>query len=161
MIEFTLSLAASEVINPAWQSQVDRWYQLDEASKTLCQMIHTWQKQDSRDFKQIQAVIYLFSKGSNEADKAFVKGGLISPAQFVYTLPNVPISVAQQMLGVSMTTYCFNVADVFNLSQSEAFAIEKFLNLFKKRQQQAMVVFQQKNTQKDRWDFKGQWFGNS
>ena len=53
-------------------------------------------------------IIYKFFKGSNFADHEYAKLLDPSPAKFVYTLPNIPISTAQQLLKISVPAFCIS-----------------------------------------------------
>jgi hypothetical protein len=93
---------------PAWKDLVERWYQLDQASKVLCQALYVW-NQAGAAFDQAHAIVYIFDQGSNQADFEFVQSQAISPAKFVYTLPSIPITLVQQMLKMSVSTYCLHI----------------------------------------------------
>lgn len=98
-----------DIKQPEWKDLVERWYQLDQSSLVLCQAIYSWSLAET-NLKNIEAIIYLFDHGSNVADRDFTQyrdnGSAASPSKFVYTLPNIPIMVVQQMLKISVPTFC-------------------------------------------------------
>jgi hypothetical protein len=91
---------------PAWSAKIDRWYQLDEVSYAFCEALHQW---DYLKEAPRPDVIFLALPGaSNLADFDFVQSGAVSPAKFVYTLPNICVAVIFQMLGFSGKVYCLH-----------------------------------------------------
>jgi hypothetical protein len=91
---------------PAWSAKVDRWYQLDEVGYAFCEALHQWNYLEGVAKPD---VIFLALPGaSNLADVDFAQSGALSPAKFVYTLPNICIAVIFQMLGFSSKVYCVN-----------------------------------------------------
>ena len=91
---------------PAWSTKVDRWYQLDEVSYSFCEALHQWNYLS--DVQKPDVILLALAGASNLADFDFVNTGAISPAKFVYTLPNICISVIFQMLGYNGKVYCFH-----------------------------------------------------
>lgn len=91
---------------PAWAGQVERWYQLDEVSYAFCEALHQWQ--GLADFEKPETIFLALPGASNLADRDFVESGAVSPAKFVYTLPNICISVIFQLLGFHGRVVCFN-----------------------------------------------------
>ena len=91
---------------PAWSSKVDRWYQLDEVSYAFCEALEQWQ--NSEKLGPPDLVILALEGASNLSDFDFVKSGGQSPAKFVYTLPNICISVIFQSLQHQGKVYCFH-----------------------------------------------------
>jgi hypothetical protein len=99
---------------PVWKDEVDRWYQLDAFSKVACQGISLWNLNlDQR--KNISGILYLFSHGSNQADFDFSRQLVSSPSKFVYTLPNISAMLVQQLLKISVTTFCIDLGIKINL----------------------------------------------
>jgi hypothetical protein len=79
---------------PAWQAQVERWYQVDAASFGLCEL---WQNTAKGP---LPSIIFLASPGGcNEMDALFARTGATSPSKFVYTLPSIRSSALLQVLG--------------------------------------------------------------
>ncbi len=69
-----------------WQERVERWYQLDDAAKILCETY--WQKREELGANPDWLI--LASPGaSNQTDHKFVSAPTPSPATFVHTLPNI------------------------------------------------------------------------
>ncbi len=96
---------------PVWKNRVDRWYQLDENSFALCEALTAWNLSkwfDSQNLTLSQ-IFYFIEGGSNLADADFVNADAISPAKFVYTLPNIAISVGLQILNWRGPVYSFCV----------------------------------------------------
>lgn len=91
---------------PLWKDQIERWYQLDTASLVVCQAIYEWQNKNN--FILPDVIIYEFFNGSNFADHEYAKLLDPSPAKFVYTLPNIPIATAQQLLKISVPAFCIS-----------------------------------------------------
>lgn len=91
---------------PAWSHKVERWYQLDEISYSFCEAIHHWGYLQGKEKPDV--IILALEGASNLSDFDFVNTGATSPAKFVYTLPNISISVVFQILGHGGKTYCFN-----------------------------------------------------
>ena len=112
--QWSIEIHAKEIHDPAWKDKVERWYQLDEASRVLCEAFSRFLKtpQDLEAILACESIIYAFSSGSNWADLDFVQSGAESPSKFVYTLPNIPIQVLQQMLAMQKPTYCVYLGDI-------------------------------------------------
>lgn len=108
MKTYQSTIDIASMAEPAWKDLVERWYQLDQASKVLCQATYEWM-QNGATFDQADAMVYIFDQGSNQADFEFVQSQAISPAKFVYTLPSVPVTMVQQMLKMSVATYCLHI----------------------------------------------------
>ncbi len=88
---------------PEWSSKVERWYQLDEVCYSFCEAIHQF-----KDIQKPDLIILALDGASNLSDFEFVNSGATSPSKFVYTLPNICISVLLQMLNHSAKVYCFH-----------------------------------------------------
>ena len=115
---YQTALRISDIDQALWMDRVERSYQLDEASQVLCQSIFNWNSQGLK-FDETQAIIYLFDRGSNKADQDFIQSQGLSPAKFVYTLPNIPITIVQQMLKISVPTYCLTANDLDRLDENQ------------------------------------------
>lgn len=104
---------------PAWAGQVERWYQLDEVSYVFCEALYQWQ--GLTEFEKPETIFLALPGASNLADRDFVETGAVSPAKFVYTLPNICISVIFQMLGFHGRVVCFNKGETtLSFAQDEA-----------------------------------------
>ncbi len=102
---FKTQINPQTLTEPLWKDRIERWYQLDVASLVMCQAIYEWQK-NKINFILPDVIIYEFNKGSNFADHEYAKLTDPSPAKFVYTLPNIPIAAAQQLLKISVPAFC-------------------------------------------------------
>lgn len=102
----TLLIDLTRSSEPTWSSQVERWYQLDEISFAYCEAISQWNF--LQDLPRPQVVILATEGASNLADFDFAHADAISPAKFVYTLPNIFAAVMFQLLGWSGKTYCLH-----------------------------------------------------
>ncbi len=89
---------------PAWSERIDRWNQLDEISYCFCEALHRWQL--LREFPEPDVILLASPGASNIADQDFAAGGAMSPAKFVFTLPNIAASVILQMLEKTGKVYC-------------------------------------------------------
>jgi hypothetical protein len=120
MNNFRQSFNIKNIDQPEWKDLVDRWYQLDQTSLALCQGIYNWSKVENR-LSTTSAIIYFFDKGSELADRDFVHGiisGLgASPSKFVYTLPNIPMMIVQQMLKISVPVFNFDQSSKLNIKE--------------------------------------------
>ncbi|MGE0631825.1 MAG: hypothetical protein AB7O96_05430 [Pseudobdellovibrionaceae bacterium] len=104
---------------PAWSQKVERWYQLDETAYGFCEALHQWEY--LKDLKKPDVILLALEGASNLADVDFVQTGASSPAKFVYTLPNICVSVIFQMLGTSGKVYCLNQgATTYKFAKTEA-----------------------------------------
>lgn len=92
-------------LEPAWKDRVDRWYQLDETSRALCDAFDNWKQ--THVLRAFDQLIFICQGGSNLADAEFVSSGAVSPSKFIYTLPNIAPSVVCQLLGWQGPVYCF------------------------------------------------------
>jgi hypothetical protein len=100
---------------PAWAEKIDRWYQLDEISFTLCEAIHAWDY--LKTFTRPDVVLIALLGASNTSDFDFASTGANSPSKFVYTLPNVCASVLFQLLKLDGKIFCMHKG-----KQTESFA---------------------------------------
>jgi hypothetical protein len=89
------------MIEPSWKSLVDRWHQLDSVSYGLAEAAYRRKESHRFDF-----VILCSVGASNRADREFIESGFMSPAKFVYTLANVPLSALCQVLEWRGQTRC-------------------------------------------------------
>ncbi len=104
---------------PAWSSQIDRWSQLDETCFTFCEALHTWNY--LAELTKPDLIFLVLPQASNEADMDFVRSGALSPAKFVFTLPNICASVLLQMIDFSGPTFCISKgADSLRFAHNEA-----------------------------------------
>jgi hypothetical protein len=92
---------------PRWAQRVDRWYQLDDASRALCEAFANFECLRPPAF-----VVLSRPAGCREVDTVFagemaLSGGAARPALFVYTLPSVPLSPLLQMQDWCVAGYCF------------------------------------------------------
>lgn len=124
-LKFEFNINKNVAYEPVWKDNVERWYQLDEASFLLCEAISDWQKQNL--LKPFDRIIYLAEGGSNLADADFVGIQIPSPAKFVYTLPNIAPSVFLQLLKWRGSVVCISPVELekslkfsFNLAKSLA-----------------------------------------
>lgn len=107
---------------PAWSSQIDRWSQLDETCFTFCEALHTWNYLSG--LTKPDVILLVLPQASNEADMDFVSSGALSPAKFVFTLPNICASVLFQMIDFSGPTFCISKgADSLRFAQNEALEV--------------------------------------
>ena len=109
---------------PAWSTQVERWYQLDELGFSFCEALYEWNLLEK--FKKPDLVILAIKGGSNLADRDFVSNGSQSPAKFVYTLPNISAAVIFQMLKIQGKVFCVSEGEqTFEVARNEAAAYAK------------------------------------
>jgi hypothetical protein len=91
---------------PPWAGKIDRWYQLDENCFFFCEALHQWNY--LIDYAQPDIVFLAQYGASNIADFDFVKTQSSSPSKFVFTLPNISISVIFQLLKFNGKIYCLS-----------------------------------------------------
>ena len=101
-----------EAFEPSWKNRVDRWYQLDENAFALCEALSAWELPIMlRNHNQsLSQIIYMSEGASNLADADFVNSDALSPSKFVYTLPNIAISVGLQILEWRGPVYSFCIS---------------------------------------------------
>ena len=85
---------------PAWSSQVNRWYQLDGPALALCQLFF----EHKLDFNHL---VLASPEGCNETDRDFAQTGAQRAQKFVHTLPNIRASMALQLREEPCPFICF------------------------------------------------------
>ncbi len=87
---------------PKWSAFVDRWRALDQVCLDLADCSYAWNLQNLSPAGP-DAIVFQFCLGSWVSDldfgKSVLKGGIGSPSKFIYTLPNIPLSVLLQVNG--------------------------------------------------------------
>lgn len=155
MIKNSLILT-DDLIDPIWKNSVERWYQLDQASKALCEFTYHFKAEilEQKKLFNPDVIIFGFQNGSNSADRDFYQSGYQSPSKFVYTLPNIPPQVCQQVLGLSIPTYCLSVANL-TLDNPE---ITKLSEILLRSQHNVLILLlaPAKNEINDCWSIKGE-----
>lgn len=117
MTQFNTQVQVDIRSEPLWKDRVERWTQLDEVSFALCEAISQWEQKDL----PFPNLILLAMEGlSTRADFEFASSGAHSPAKFVYTLPNICISVLFQMLKTHTKVFCLSAG-----SKTQALAEEQ------------------------------------
>ena len=91
---------------PKWAEKIERWYQLDELGYAFCEAVYNWNYH--KEIEKPDLIFIAIEGASNIADKDFVIMGSLSPAKFVYTLPNISAAVIFQMLNINGKVYCLN-----------------------------------------------------
>ena len=91
---------------PAWSEKIDRWTQLDDTSFTFCQALHEWHYLEN--FSRPDFVFLVLENASNAADLDFIQSGAVSPAKFVFTLPNICAAVLFHLLNYRGRTFCLS-----------------------------------------------------
>lgn len=98
----------SDINKPQWAEKIERWYQLDETSKAICEALYFW-KMNER-IQSFEVLYFVSHLGSNAADIDFCRN-FPSPAKFVYTLANIGAAFACQMLNWSGPVYSICLAE--------------------------------------------------
>ena len=120
--ESKINLRLDPSHTPAWSTQVERWYQLDELGFSFCEALHHWK--GLQEFKKPDLIILAIEGASNLADKDFVITGSASPAKFVYTLPNISAAIIFQMLKFEGKVFCVSEGSkTFEVANQEAEAL--------------------------------------
>lgn len=119
-LSFTVNLKKrlDTTFQPPWSSIVERWYQLDELSFAFCEALHEWKNLES--FPRPDLILMGIEGASNVADQDFIANP-VSPAKFVYTLPNIPAAVIFQMLKMnSQVFYLSHGKETLKILEQEA-----------------------------------------
>ena len=108
---------------PDWAARVERWTQLDEVTFCFCESLHRWDY--LKDQKRPGKIFLAIEGASNLADFEFVQSKALSPAKFVYTLPNVCLAVLLKLVEFQGPAFCFHKGResiLFARAEAQAFA---------------------------------------
>ncbi len=109
---------------PVWSTLVERWNQLDDTCFTFCEALCQWGY--LAGVPRPDCIFLVLPQASNQADYDFVSSGAISPAKFIFTLPNICASVLFQILKHSGRTFCLSSGEKsIDFALTEALAFSK------------------------------------
>jgi hypothetical protein len=117
----TLLINPNLKAEPTWSKKIERWHQLDEISYCFCEAVSQWNY--CSEFPRPETIIFSTPGASNLSDLEFVETGALSPAKFVYTLPNICASVVLQLLafkGQVLFLHQGSTTEEFSLSEGRA-----------------------------------------